>query len=141
MRDDDLPESRQDGAEDELDAAIRGDDEAPNVGTSLTGEIAALFDDGKTYAEAEFAFQKSRAAFAAERSKSAALFGLFAFSFIHLALVALVVGAVIALGPALTPWGATAIVAGILLIGAFLLLLMMRRNTRAIGQAFAEPEE
>ncbi|WFL76984.1 phage holin family protein [Altererythrobacter arenosus] len=138
MRDDDLPDSRQDNVEDELDVAIRGGDEPDVSGSSLTEDIVALIDDGKTYAEAEYAFQKSRAAFAAERGKSAAVLVFFAFSFVHLALVALVVGMVIALAPSLTAWGATALVVVVLLIAAAILLMMMRKHTRAIGDAFAD---
>jgi len=134
MRDEDLPDQRQDELEDDFDAALRGDDEqAP---PSLAEDIAALASDGRTYVEAEIAFQKSRAAYSASHGKSAALFGLFALGFVHLALIGLVVGALFALAPLLTPWGATATVVGALLLGALVLLLMMRRHTRAIGDAF-----
>lgn len=140
MRDEDLPDHRQDSVDDEFDVAVRGDDEPNSSASSLTDDIIALIDDGKTYAEAEVAYQKSRAAFAANRGKSAALLAIFAFAFVHLALVALVVGAVIAFTPSLTAWGATALVVGILLGGAAILLMLMRNHTRAIGDAFAEDE-
>ena len=140
MRDDDLPENWQETADDEFDAALRGDDDPAAQRNSLTDDILALVDDGKTYAEAELAFQKSRAAFVANRGKSAALFGIFAFSLVHLALVALVVGAVIALAPSIGAWPATALVVGLLLAGAVLLLVLMRRHTMAIGDAFAGEE-
>lgn len=139
MREDDLPDPRQDELEDEFDAAIRGDDE--QASPTLAEDIAALASDGKTYVEAEIAFQKSRAAYSASHGKSAALLGLFALGFVHLALIGLVVGALFSLAPLVTPWGATAIVVGALLLGAVILLMLMRRHTRAIGDAFRDDEE
>lgn len=140
MRDEDLPDPRQDH-DDEIDAALRGEGDDELDAHSLTDEVAALIDDGKTYVEAELSYQKTRAAFTAERGKSAFLLGLFALGFVHLALVALVVGAVIALTPLVTAGGATAIVVGVLLIGAFVLVSLMRRHTRAIGEAFGGDEQ
>lgn len=141
MRDEDLPDPRQDSQDDEIDAALRGDGDDEFEAQSLTDEVAALIDDGKTYVEAELSFQKTRAAYTAKRGKSALLLGLFALGFVHLALVALVVGAVIALTPYVTAWGATAIVVGLLLLGTFILLMLMRNHTRAIGDAFREENE
>ena len=135
MRDDDLPAERQD-AEDEIDAAIRGEDEEQTQDASLSDEIVALVEDGKTYAEAEIAFQKSRAGFVANRTKDAALFGMFALGFIHLALIALVIGVLIALTPLLGAWGATAVVVGALLLVAVILLLFMRSRGIEIADAF-----
>ncbi len=107
---------------------------------SLTDEIAALIDDGKTYAEAEIAFQKTRASFVADRGKSAALYGLFALGFVHLALIALVVGAVISLMPLLGPVGATLLVTIVLLGIAILLVFGVRSKAREIADAFKDGE-
>ena len=52
------------------------------------------------------------------------------------ALIALVVGLVIALTPLVSALGATAIVVGLLLFGAFLMLMRMRNSTQEIGDAF-----
>ncbi|MBT8431187.1 MAG: phage holin family protein [Altererythrobacter sp.] len=136
MKDSDRVESSPTDLEDELDAAVRGDKEPAPPGSSLIDDLTALADDGKTLFEAEIGFQKTRLAFAANRSKSAVLSGLMAIGFLHLALIALVVGAVIALTPYLTAFGATAAVVGILLAGAFLLLLRVRGSAREIGEAF-----
>ncbi len=136
MRDEDLPDARQ---ESDDGSSIEQPAEESVPATPLPGladEIAAFVDDGKTYAQAEFAFQKSRLAFTADRGKSAALLGLFALGFVHLALIGLVVGALFALTPHVTAWGATAIVTGVLLAGAAIMLLLMRRHTREIGDAF-----
>lgn len=136
MDDTDRAERSPTDLEDELDAAVRGDDAPAPPGSSLVDDLSALAEDGKTLFEAEIGFQKTRLAFAANRSKSAVLSGLMAVGFLHLALIALVVGAVIALEPYLTAFGATAVVVGILLFSAFLLLLRVRGSARDISEAF-----
>ena len=105
-------------------------------GPSLVDDIVDLVDDGKTYAEAEFRYQKTRIAFAADRGKSGIVFILGALAFIHLALIALVVGLVIALEPLVTIWGALAIVVGLLLLGAIALALGAKGKFEAIAGAF-----
>jgi len=141
MRDDDLPVEPQD-TENELDAAVRGDDEQEDAqDVSLTAEIAALVEDGKNYAEAELAFQKTRVGFVANRGKLAALYGLFALGFIHLALIALVVGVLIALTPVLGPWGAIAVVVSALLLVAVILLLLVRANGIEIAESFKSDKQ
>src|SRR3546814_13860568 len=86
MRDDDLREAAPQPADDDaIEAALRGDDTAPPR-ASLTEDILYLVEDGKTYAEAELNFQKSRISFVAHRSKSPALYVTFAHGFVHLAL-------------------------------------------------------
>lgn len=142
MRDEDRPDPRPDDVDDELEAAVRGDESAGSPsGPSLVDDVAALVSDGRNFVQAEVEFQKTRLAFAANRSKSAVLSGLFALAFIHLALIALVVGLVIALTPHVTAWGATAIVVGLLLLGAFILVMRMQSSTREIGEAFNNANE
>ncbi len=137
MRDEDHADPRPVDVDDELDAALRGDKAGEaQVDGSLVDDVAALIQDGRNFVEAEIAFQKTRLAFAANRSKSAVVSGLFALAFIHLALIALVVGLVIALTPLVSALGATAIVVGLLLFGAFLMLMRMRNSTEEIGDAF-----
>ena len=87
---------------------------------SLREDVEALIEDGKTYLEAELVFQKTRAAFVADRAKGALIFGAAAALFGFLALIGLTVGLIIALTPLLTAWGASALVVGLLLIAAFL---------------------
>lgn len=141
MRDEDLPNSRQDVEDDEIAAALRGDDDdvAPES-PRLMDEVAALIDDGKTYVEAELAYQKSRMSYAADRGKSAALLAFFALSFVHLALVGIVVGFIIALSPKLTALGATGVVVGVLLVGAAITVSKLRNHTREISEAFRDEE-
>ncbi|KUO57143.1 MAG: hypothetical protein APF78_11785 [Sphingomonadales bacterium BRH_c3] len=142
MRDEDRSDPRPDDVDDELEAAVRGDERTgPPSGPSLFDDVAALVSDSRNFVQAEVEFQKTRLAFAANRSKSAVLSGLFALAFIHLALIALVVGLVIALTPHVTAWGATAIVVGLLLLGAFILVMRMQTSTREIGEAFNNANE
>lgn len=97
-------------------------DEDGNVASlrSLRDDVEALIDDGKTYLETELVYQKTRAAFVAERAKDAVLFGAIAAALAVLALIGLTVGLIIALTPLLTAWGASAVVVAALLIAAWL---------------------
>jgi hypothetical protein len=87
---------------------------------SLVDDVKQLVEDGATLVEAELAYQRSRAVLAGQAAKGIA--GLYAFAAVLglLALVALVVGSVIALSPLVGPWIATLLVAGILLLSAWL---------------------
>ncbi len=105
---------------------------------SLTDDIAALIDDGKTYVEAEIAYQKSRGAFVASHAKRAAIFGLGAFGVFHLALIAATVGAVIALVPLVGAWAATAIVTVALVIIGVVLVRIVKQRIDDIAGVFSE---
>ncbi|MCH2488193.1 MAG: hypothetical protein MK010_10690, partial [Erythrobacter sp.] len=58
-----------------FEEAAEQDDAEAEIRHSLTDDIFALFDDGKTYVEAEIAFQKSRSSFVANRAKLAVAYG------------------------------------------------------------------
>ena len=85
---------------------------------SLRDDVEALIDDGRTYLETELVYQKTRAAFVADRAKGAVIYGALAAAFAFLALVGLVLGLILALTPLLTAWGAGALVVGLLVLGA-----------------------
>ena len=139
MRDDETADRA--GYEGPLDTPDTYDNDAsdgPAHGPSLADDMLALFEDGKTYAEAEVAFQKSRASFAANRLKGVVAFGLGAFGVLHLALIALTVGAVIALTPIVGPWIATAIVTVALVVMGVLFLLALRGRIDEIRAAFSD---
>jgi uncharacterized membrane protein YqjE len=106
----------QDPPEEAGDAVYEGDE--PD--RSLVEDVEALIGDGRLYLEAELAFQKSRLAVLAAGAKSIAAMGALAAGFAVLALIGLTVGLIIALTPLITAWGATAVVVGVLLLGAFL---------------------
>jgi Flp pilus assembly protein TadB len=110
------------------------------VEPSLTDDVKALLEDGRTYLEAELQFQKSRVALAADRGKSGAIYGLVAAAIAHLALIALVVGVLFALAPLIGAWGATALVVGVLLIAAAVLGLAAKRRFARVAAAFADPD-
>ncbi len=103
---------------------------------SLAEDLEALFSDGKTYLQAEVAYQKSRAGYAANRLKWAALYGAGAFALLHLALIGLTVGLVWALTPLVGPWLATGIVVVLLLLGALAFGLKLRAKIADLRTAF-----
>jgi hypothetical protein len=95
---------------------------SPDSERSLIEDVEALIDDGKTYLEAEIAYQKTRAVYVADKAKGALIYGALAAGFGFLALVGLTIGLIIALTPLLTAWGASALVVGLLMIGALIAL-------------------
>lgn len=104
---------------------------------TLGDDLRQLIDDGRALAAAELAWQKSRAAYAGKQAGGVALLGLLALALVFFALMALVFGAVLALAPLLTAWGATAAVVGALLLAALvaggLAALRVRRIARLIA--------
>lgn len=137
----DDPERERAGYDGPLDIPDHYDEpegEDEQHGPSLADDVFALLEDGKTYAEAEVAFQKSRAAFTANRLKGAIAFGLGAFGVFHLALIAFTVGAVIALMPLLGPWGATAVVTLVLIVAGVWLLRLLKGRIDDIRDAFSD---
>ena len=87
---------------------------------SLREDVEALIEDGKTYLETELIYQKTRAAFVADRAKGTLLFGAVAILLAFLALIGLILGLILALTPMLTAWGASALVVGLLVIAALI---------------------
>ncbi len=133
MRDDELPD-RDDQTSDECsDAEL-------DAQSSLSDDIASLIEDGRTYAEAELAFQKSRVAVSVRYGKSGLIYTAAAFAILHMALLGLVMGSIIALIPVLGPWGATSLVVGILLITGALLVLRAKSRFSRLAQAFSDDE-
>lgn len=131
------PVVRQRAASPDDDFSVHTDAAPPGPsGGSLASDFEALLDDGKTYFEAELAYQKSRAVFSANRVKWALVYGAAAFGFLHLALIALVVGAVMALTPAIGPWFAMALVTLLLLAGASVLIMRLRAKLREVRSVF-----
>ena len=98
-------------------------------GRTLLDDLRLLLDDLSTWLDAEVAYHRTRAAFAADRIKTAAISAVAALVVALLAAVGLVIGLIIALAPYLTAFGSTALVAGLLLVGAWVLV---RRASRAM---------
>lgn len=109
-------------------AGVTPDGGAP---ASLTDGVSALLEDGRTYLEAEIAFQRSRAIFTATESKRGLYTLLATFAFLHAALIALVVGGLLALVPVLGGLGAMlAITLGLVAAALITGLVTKRRFTR-----------
>lgn len=100
---------------------------------SLIEDLRLLAGDARTLAEAELAYQKSRAgALGGGLGKIVGL-GAVAVLLATLALVALVVGLVFALTPILTAWGATAVVTVALLLLALVMALWARSSWASLA--------
>lgn len=106
---------------------------------SLLEDVEALIDDGKTYLEAELAYQKTRAAYVADKAKGALIYGAVAAAFAFLALIGLTVGLIISLTPILTPWGASALVVALLLTGAIVAARVAGRRWNKLMSAIDTP--
>ncbi len=113
----------------------------PVFDESLVEELAALYDDGKTYAEAEIAFQKARAGLAGRSIGLAAGYVVVAIVLLHIAFLALAVGMVMALEPLVTIWGAIAIVVGALLLGVALLGYAAYGHGKLLGELYGNAEK
>ena len=92
----------------------------PPEDRSLVEDLEALYHDGRTYAAAEMAFQKTRASYAADRMKQTVMFGAVAAVAALLAAIGLTVGLILCLIPLIGPWLATALVVAALLLVAYL---------------------
>jgi predicted RND superfamily exporter protein len=104
---------------------------------ALREDVAILIEDARTYAEAELAFQKTRAELAGKTAGRALVLLVLALVLLHIALIALAVGAVIALAPLVTVWGAIAIVVGVMLGGVAWLVLSARKDGALLAALFA----
>lgn len=145
-----LPPDSARGIEDPFDPAIAPEDmpaDPTTVGPpeeglseSLSEELAALIDDGRTYVEAELNFQKTRASLAGKNAGIALGLGVVAIVVLHVAVLALAVGLVMALAPLVTIWGSIVIVVGSLLAVTGLLVWMAAKRGQRIGAIFAKDE-
>jgi hypothetical protein len=102
-----------------------------------------MIGDARGWAEAELVWQKARALFAGKQIGVIALLGLLALALVFFALMALVLGLVLALTPLLGAWGAMAAATGGLLLAAalagLLAALRAKRMVRLIADRGAEP--
>lgn len=107
---------------------------------SLVNDIEDLLVDARTWLDAEFTYQKSRAGFVAASLKQAIALVAVAGVLALLALIGLTVGLIIALAPMLTPLGATAVVVVVLLLVSLLLLRSAASRWRDAAGAIKETE-
>lgn len=130
-------ETAPDGATEELapeDAATEAAE------ATLLADIEALVEDGKTYAEAELAFQKTRLLYASGKARSAAIYTGVAAIFVTMAVVALVLGAVLALTPLFGAIGAAGTVFAVLLVFALVLVLLAKAKIGQLIDAFEDED-
>jgi hypothetical protein len=107
---------------------------------SLTDDLRRLAEDGKTFAEAEYAYQRARLGYAGSMARGIALSLLAAACLLFLAVMALLFGLILALSPLVTAWGATAIVAGGLGLLAVLAGLAALVKWRSLSAALSDDE-
>lgn len=116
-------------------------DEDEDHSDSLVEEVANLLDDGVTYAQAEIAFQKTRAKLASRAGAYAAGYVAVALILLHISVLALAVGLVMALAPLVTIWGAVAIVVGALLLLTLWLGLLARSKVQMLSELFSSRDK
>ena len=110
---------------DDGEAASSAGEQSPSLvdtARALFDDIEALVDDGRTYLDAEISYQKTRISFVSDRLKKTLVYVVAATVLGLVAAIGLTVGLIIALTPLITAWGATALVVGVLLIIAYILL-------------------
>lgn len=108
---------------------------------SLFADIGTLIEDGRTLVEAEIAYQKTRAGYAGKQGLYLVVTLGFIAVLLVLALMAMVLGVVLALAPVLTAGGAGAAVAGVLVFTALFGLALALRFMRNLRRAFRGDEE
>lgn len=98
---------------------------------SLVQDMRLLAAHVRTFAEAEVAFQKARAAYVGSATRTIAVLGVVAATLVFFAAMAAILGAVIALGPVLGLWGAMAAVTlGLLALALVLALAALAKVSR-----------
>ncbi|TDW68569.1 putative superfamily III holin-X [Novosphingobium sp. PhB55] len=101
---------------------------------SLIEDVRLLLGEARTFAQAEVTYQKTRAAYLGAETKSIAVLGVGAAIFVFFALMALVLGAVIAVGTLIGPWLAmVAVPMAILLVALFMGLSARGRVKRMMA--------
>lgn len=108
---------------------------------SLVDDARALVDDGRTLVEAELAYQKSRAAVVGAGAKGVAGWGALALALAFFALMALVMGLILALGSLVGPWWATIAVFAGLLVCAGLSGLVASRRWKRTARLLSDSEQ
>jgi len=131
---------RADAGKDRIEGADKADGPAED-NRSLFSDMATLLADGRTFAEAEIAYQKARLGYAGKRGLRIAICGALALVCVIFALFALIIGVILGLAPYLTVWGSSAAVVIALLLTALVCLVIARHNARRISAAFRDEPE
>ncbi len=105
---------------------------------TLDVELQRLIDSGRQAFASELAFQKARVALAGKLAGRIAGLGALALALLFFVLMALVVGALIALGPVLGAWGALGVVLVVLLLATTACGLAIRAGVRTLKRVFKD---
>jgi len=97
---------------------------------SLVEDVRLLIGEARTFAQAEVAYQKTRAAYVGAQTKAIAVLGLGAVVLVIFAVMALVLGAVIAVGTLIGPWLAMIVVPLAILIVAAIMGIAARKRSK-----------
>ena len=108
---------------------------------SLFDDIRALISDGRLLAEAEIDFHKKRAIYSAKQGRTIAVLFVVAGVLAFFAVMALVLGLVLALGEVITYWGSTAVVTGTLLVIAGLLISRGKAKARKLKAILTDEDD
>lgn len=103
---------------------------------SLVEDVRSLVEDGRVALQAELSFQKSRLALCGKEGRKLVIFAIGGLLLSFFTLVALTVGLLLALIPAVNAWGATGIVTGVFVIALAVCLFGALRSWRKIRSAF-----
>lgn len=107
---------------------------------SLIQDVRLLLGEARNFAQAEVAYQKTRAAYAGAQTRSIAILGVGAAILVFFALMALVIGAVIALGTVIGPWLSMIVVPVVILAAAVIMALSARGKARRMMALLLDKE-
>lgn len=107
---------------------------------SLIEDVRLLAGEARAYAQAELAYQKARAAYAGAETRNIAILGVSAAVLVFFAVMALVLGAVIAVGTLIGPWLSMIAVPVAILVVAVILGLSARGKVRRMMSLLREKE-
>lgn len=114
-----------------------GKDDEPE----LAGELRQLVAEGRAWLAAELAYHKSRAALAGQGLKRLVGLAALALALVFFALMALVVGALLALSALVGAWAATGIVVAVLLGAAALAARSAAARWQRIAARLADTDQ
>ena len=108
------------------------------AGTALGDDARAVIEDARALVEAELAYHKTRAGLAGRGAGRIAALGLAVVALLFFALMAVVVGLLLALTPRWGAWGAMAAVVGGILLLALLCAALALRQVRWVKRVLRQ---
>ena len=105
---------------------------------TLIDEMRAAFAEAEAMARTEIAYQSARLALGAKILGRIACLGLVALALVFFALMALVVGLLLALVPIIGVWGALGLMVAALLLACVAALIAMKAGARRLRRLFTD---